>query len=75
MKDMNVSNRNMVSIIHWKDPEKLKLFDKDIVCLTGNNKLLTFKVRQVERDWKWLCDKYNVKHWCFLSEVIPEECK
>ncbi len=60
-----------ISIIHWNAPDGLCLFDKDIVCLTNNGKILTLKARQVERDWKWLCDKYSIKYWCFLSELIP----
>ena len=61
-----------VCIIHWNEPDKLKIFDKDIVCLTANNKVMTLKVKQVERDWKWLCEKYNIKYWCFLSELIHD---
>ena len=53
-----------VCIIHWNEPDKLKIFDKDIVCLTA--------ARQVERDWKWLRGKYNIKYWCFLSELIHD---
>lgn len=58
-----------VCIIHWNEP---KIFNKDIVCLTTNNKVMTFKVRRVERDWKWLCEKYSIKYWCFLSELIHD---
>lgn len=62
-----------ISIIHWNAPDDLRLFDKDIVCLTNNGKIMTLKARQVERDWKWLCDKYSIKYWCFLSELIPNK--
>ena len=61
-----------ICIIHWNEPDKLKIFDKDIVCLTANNKVMTLKARQVGRDWKWLCEKYNIKYWCFLSELIHD---
>lgn len=61
-----------VCIIHWNEPDKLKLFDTNVVCLTANNKIMTLKVRHEERDWKWLCEKYHIKYWCFLSELIPD---
>ena len=63
-----------VCIIHWNEPDKLKIFDKDIVCLTADNKVMTLKASQVEREWywKWLCGKYNIKYWCFLSELIHD---
>jgi hypothetical protein len=61
-----------VCIIHWNEPDKLKIFDKDIVCLTANNKVMTLKAKQVDRDWNWLCEKYNIKYWCFLSELIHD---
>ena len=63
-----------VCIIHWNEPDKLKIFDKDIVCLTAKNKIVTFKASRVslEWDWDWLCEKYKVKYWAFLSEFVHE---
>ncbi len=61
-----------VCIVHWNEPDKLKIFNRDIVCLTANNKVMTFKARRVERDWRWLCEKYSIKYWCFLSELMHD---
>ena len=64
----------MTSIIHWKTPQELHMFDKPVVCVTNNGNIVTFKTnRGKESTWLWHVEKYNVKYWCFASEVIPVE--
>lgn len=72
---------NLISIVHWHDPMELRLFDKPIACVTNNDKVLTFKHNDYfngdsERnmnEWMWRVEKYNIKCWCFLSELIPSK--
>lgn len=74
---------NKISIVHWHDPMELRLFDKPIACVTNNDKILTFKhtdspcdkgdSEKSMRTWLWRVEKYNIKCWCFLSELIPNE--
>ena len=61
-----------LSIIHWNSPDKLETFDNDIVCLTHHNKVMMLKAREVGRDWNRLCEKYKIKYWCLLSELIHD---
>lgn len=61
---------SITSIIHWNEPSELKLFDRDIICVTHNGRIITFKARKVERDWEWLFEKYNIKYWAFLRDVL-----
>ena len=61
---------SITSIIHWNEPSELKLFDRDIICVTQSGRIITFKAKKVERDWEWLVEKYNIKYWAFLWDVL-----
>jgi hypothetical protein len=41
-----------------------------IVYCTNNGKLGTIK--RVD-NWKWLCEKYNIKYWTYQNDIIPVE--
>lgn len=63
----------VTSIIHWKHTLELGLYDKPLVCITTNNKVVTFNSAKDNQHWLWLVSKYNMLCWCFLSELLPEE--
>lgn len=64
----------VTSIVHWKEPSELGLFDRPVVCVTQNNKIITFKTQHANKStWDWHVEKYHVKYWAFLSEIMPFE--
>lgn len=64
----------VTSIIHWKEPKELKVFNVSIICITNNGNIITFKTNHnKESVWLWHVEKYNIKYWCFQSEIIPYE--
>ena len=60
-------------IVHWKHTDMLALFDRPLVCITANNRVVTLKKAKNNHHWLWLVSKYNIMCWCFASELIPEK--
>ena len=55
--------------------------DLPILAWTNNDKLVVFKdtktwlngdTKNPFSNWKWLCEKYNIKFWVYQNVVINE---
>ena len=48
-------------------------YQSPILCMTGNGKLMTLKDTSSSlggSNWSWYVEKYNIKYWCYQSELI-----
>jgi len=54
-------------------------FNSPILAWTNNDKLVVFKdtktwlngdTKNPFSNWKWLCEKYNIKFWVYQTAVI-----
>ena len=52
--------------------------DKPIICQTAKDNIMTFKDiksyiqgdPEPHSNWKWICDKYNIKQWAYQENLI-----
>lgn len=43
---------------------------EDIVYLTKNRRAGVLKSASLNRNWRWLIDKYSIVWWTYLSDLI-----
>ena len=59
-------------MIEWKEPDKLKVFDKPLLCWTSNCKFLIINETGYSKTyWKEIVDKYDIIYWTYQEDIRP----
>ena len=64
--------------IHWQEPRKLREFDKELLCLTKDNRIKVVTLYGTDYSishWKYLVEEFKIKYWCFLNDIVPQKDK
>lgn len=62
--------------IHWQEPRKLREFDKELLCLTKDNRVKVVTLHGTDYSishWKYLVEEFKIKYWCFLNDIVPQK--